>query len=91
MWWEILSFCILVRCAKRIRYVHPLTASKSSIGSTLTTIFECNNQKAEINEGACAKPDDRKRALSSLLFSYTVDVATNIATTYAGALEVSLR
>jgi hypothetical protein len=60
-----------------------LTGSKSFIGSSMTTIFVCDDQKAKYNQGICAKPNEQRRAQFSLWFAYAVDVATDLAGLYA--------
>jgi hypothetical protein len=56
-----------------------LTASKVLHRSSMTTIFVCDDQKAKYTEGACAKPDEQRRALFSLWFAYAVDVVSDLA------------
>ncbi|KAI4924299.1 uncharacterized protein J4E92_007380 [Alternaria infectoria] len=51
----------------------------SYVGSAMTTIFVCDDQKAKYNYGMCAKPDEQKRAQFSLWFAYAVDVAGDLA------------
>lgn len=61
---------------------HHLTAVKSYLGSVMTTIFLCDDDKAKYNEGVCAKTNEQKRAQFSLWFAYAVDVATDLAGMY---------
>lgn len=49
------------------------------IGSSMTTIFVCDNQKLKYTQGICAKPNEQKRALFSLWFAYAVDVTSDLA------------
>ncbi|KAF2704598.1 hypothetical protein K504DRAFT_507071 [Pleomassaria siparia CBS 279.74] len=51
----------------------------SFIGSTMTTIFVCDDQKAKYNQGICVKPNEQKRAQFSLWFAYALDVTTDLA------------
>ncbi|KAI0579415.1 hypothetical protein TUN199_02070 [Pyrenophora tritici-repentis] len=51
----------------------------SYIGSSMTTIFVCDSNKAKYGQGVCAKPHEQKRAQFSLWFAYAVDVATDLA------------
>ncbi|KAF3006903.1 hypothetical protein E8E13_011153 [Curvularia kusanoi] len=51
----------------------------SFVGSSMTTIFVCDKQKAKYNQGICAKPNEQRRARFSLWFAYAVDVATDLA------------
>ncbi|KAI4925521.1 hypothetical protein J4E85_007400 [Alternaria conjuncta] len=50
----------------------------SYVGSAMTTIFVCDDQKAKYNYGMCAKPNEQKRAQFSLWFAYAVDVAGDL-------------
>ncbi|KAI4698600.1 hypothetical protein J4E81_005823 [Alternaria sp. BMP 2799] len=54
-------------------------AERSYVGSAMTTIFVCDDQKAKYNYGMCAKPNEQKRAQFSLWFAYAVDVAGDLA------------
>ena len=65
-----------------------LTGTQSYIGSAMTTIFVCDSDKVKYDQGMCAKPHEQKRARSSLWFAYAVDVATDIAGTYASTFEL---
>jgi len=60
-----------------------LTLGQSYVGSAMTTIFVCDDQKAKYNYGMCAKPNEQKRAQFSLWFAYAVDVAGDLAGSYA--------
>ncbi|KAJ4985185.1 hypothetical protein SVAN01_09321 [Stagonosporopsis vannaccii] len=51
----------------------------SYIGSSMTTIFVCDDHKAKYSQGICASPHEQKRARFSLWFAYAVDVATDLA------------
>ncbi|KAI4950053.1 hypothetical protein J4E91_004709 [Alternaria rosae] len=51
----------------------------SYVGSAMTTIFVCDDQKTKYNYGICAKPNEQKRAQFSLWFAYAVDVAGDLA------------
>ena len=55
----------------------------------MTTIFVCDDQKAKYSYGMCAKPNEQKRAQFSLWFAYAVDVAGDLAGSYANFIEHS--
>ena len=54
----------------------------------MTTIFVCDSDKVKYDQGMCAKPHEQKRARFSLWFAYAVDVATDLAGTYADTSEL---
>ncbi|KAF2004706.1 hypothetical protein P154DRAFT_519182 [Amniculicola lignicola CBS 123094] len=49
------------------------------IGSSMTTIFVCDDHKAKYNQGLCAKPQEQNRGRFSLWFAYAVDVVADLA------------
>jgi len=53
----------------------------------MTTIFVCDDQNAKYNYGMCAKPNEQKRAQFSLWFAYAVDVAGDLAGSYASPID----
>lgn len=59
-----------------------LMYEQSYVGSAMTTIFVCDDQKAKYNYGMCAKSNEQKRAQFSLWFAYAVDVAGDLAGPY---------
>ncbi|KAI1674362.1 hypothetical protein L13192_01109 [Pyrenophora tritici-repentis] len=63
--------------AAQLLFYSSLTSSY--IGSSMTTIFVCDSNKAKYGQGVCAKPHEQKRAQFSLWFAYAVDVATDLA------------
>lgn len=56
-----------------------LTCLQAWIGSSMTTIFVCDNHKAKYNQGICATQHEQKRAQFSLWFAYAVDVTSDLA------------
>lgn len=82
IWWSILVFCLLVHTQLQNQRKSLADVLKSFIGSSMTTVFVCDNQEAKYNQGVCAKPNEQKRAQFSLWFAYAVDVATDLTGTY---------
>ena len=76
-----MAFCLLVQ--NQIQHATSILADilKSFVGSSMTTIFVCDDHKAKYNQGKCAKPNEIKKALFSLWFAYAVDVATDLTGT----------
>jgi len=87
MWWAILAFCVLVNATHEDRIRSLLKLGQSYVGSAMTTIFVCDDQKAKYNYGMCAKPNEQKRAQFSLWFAYAVDVAGDLAGSYTNPFD----
>jgi len=87
MWWAILAFCVLVNATHEDCIRSLLKLGQSYVGSAMTTIFVCDDQKAKYNYGMCAKPNEQKRAQFSLWFAYAVDVAGDLAGSYANFIK----
>lgn len=79
--WSSVTFCLFVRPSFLLCLLSFTDTWQSFIGSSMTTIFVCNDHKAKYNEGQCAEPNEQERARFSLWFAYAVDVATDLAGT----------
>lgn len=84
IWWGTVTFCVVVssRSGTSQALTLVLRQTQSWIGSVFTSIFTCDNLNEKFSKGKCGgTPDEQQRIIFSLYFAYSVDVATDLAST----------
>lgn len=82
VWWGIVAFCVLVSVHGRELSIYTYLRSQSWLGSAFSSVFTCDNLREKFSKGRCGGThNEDQRIIFSLYFAYSVDVATDLAST----------
>lgn len=84
IWWGTVAFCAVVSIHSGASLALPLVLMRlqSWIGSVFTSVFTCDDLNEKFSKGKCGgTPNEQQRIIFSLYFAYSVDVATDLAST----------